>query len=1493
MNIKRNSGFNGLGFFSTINTTLLFALPLSINLVCINAQKNGENYHEKVEVIDQNVRHQPNHHFSSTYTRNDQKSTTGLDRISHDPVIYRVKENNINNYNHHHAHSDFQQSSSSTNAADQSSSLADRHDGVRYVIRGDGQNFQNISTFERTSYTPYNNGETYNRAASFEELEGFDDDTFLVSNRDNNSLVNDRPRSSTRFYTQRFNQSRNHRPASSGQQWKNLNIGSINSNIHGFQSSKRDQSDISRLSNSPESFGTITEIHEDFPLNRSSTQHYPTNFVISPSSDSSSSRFNHIETVTSDNVNFERNTSGNSHLYNISEYDRNSERTGHYDDWNYVGVVNLPNNTASSYHQGVHHNYSSYVNPFNRTRHFPTVGYVHPGIGNVILVDRDDRHESAHQPNRTSFQTVANGTLVNHTLHATRPDHRAPVSLDLNDDIYNHSRFNSSEFAEGNRILSVDGHAVRLGPQDRLIVGDADRIRLGHQNRIAIGNLNRTILSPYSIATGYLNRTDGYHNYSSGSFAEHGDSHSRIGHLNASQPSLGTDWTSHIYRPSYRYNQEIPANRTIQPDTSFSSLNNGILNSPVRTRIEETNRIDNAQVRPVVGTGSAVVYDSREGVNIENRFSSENIIAADDGAEIAKEKKLSNSEVEALNIARIVSDKEKEDLEKKSALNVAKLAATDQLESEIITNMTRAYLSCESGEMIVKINFTEPFRGVGYADYDRSSPCKFYGDGKKYYEMRLPLKGCGTKQEAPRIFINNIILRFHRSLELEEDEIKTIICRYPPPLAPPPPLIAAPILEQPPIPAPFHPAKLSEVELLLIVSALLFLTLLLLGIGIGYYCLKKRKVKVVRKFVPPAEIPYFPPPSISSEEHSIISEGSIVHRDDYQFQNLGFIPEAKLTYADDVFYHDQDYIDDDIIESNQNVIVPPVPFYKTKKFDDRFVTNASENDVDDELEVNQLIVPKKPKITKITTDQYFVTPKTTTEIVDEVTTHRVIVPKKNLTTKKIDDTYITPQEENRIEDEVITQRAFVPKTISSEQVDHYIHSESEIEMLDDTNETKIIASRPNVSIENTDDHYRTDLYEIDEIIEDEKDFKYVPSPSPTTRIVQTTEDDEIITKTRDVEEFVDDSNYRLIKQKPSRPPRKPKITVKNIDDFYVTNITETETNEHVTKIGRSMPNLALQIEEYESKEEIEDRDIRMTQFDVRVRSIPVNRTDTLRKTNIENTMKIEEVLRVLENPPREKLPKIDEHLMLPTRNRLRNIIIKDEVFRTLIIESTTIEEYYEKIQCHPTYGPMFEPPTWDVIFRLFSLPEVQKLPKGKYSDTFRSAVSSHEARSVTEEDVTFSRSRSSYIRENVPPPDYAIDDDIEYRSRTDHWASNLPDPKRFHKYSPDQPPIQPAFGTTRRIYQPKSTPASSKPSSLFGDRHLANPYGEPLTARNRLFDYDIRPYSPDLDALSLEPSQSYLSYSGSFRRRDHQIKSEEREEIKSTTETNVYDWKFQ
>ena len=45
------------------------------------------------------------------------------------------------------------------------------------------------------------------------------------------------------------------------------------------------------------------------------------------------------------------------------------------------------------------------------------------------------------------------------------------------------------------------------------------------------------------------------------------------------------------------------------------------------------------------------------------------------------------------------------------------------------------------------------------------------------------------------MFTNNIYVRFHPGLEIDGDEVITIICRYPPPIvvSPPPPIIPAPI----------------------------------------------------------------------------------------------------------------------------------------------------------------------------------------------------------------------------------------------------------------------------------------------------------------------------------------------------------------------------------------------------------------------------------------------------------------------------------------------------------------------------------------------------------------------------------------------------------------------------------------------------------------------------------------------------------------------------
>lgn len=59
---------------------------------------------------------------------------------------------------------------------------------------------------------------------------------------------------------------------------------------------------------------------------------------------------------------------------------------------------------------------------------------------------------------------------------------------------------------------------------------------------------------------------------------------------------------------------------------------------------------------------------------------------------------------------------------------------------------------------------------------------------------------CRTKrvfvlaQVERRVFVNNIIVRFHPELELEGDEVKTIICRYPSPKVIPPPAPPVPIM---------------------------------------------------------------------------------------------------------------------------------------------------------------------------------------------------------------------------------------------------------------------------------------------------------------------------------------------------------------------------------------------------------------------------------------------------------------------------------------------------------------------------------------------------------------------------------------------------------------------------------------------------------------------------------------------------------------------------
>ena len=48
--------------------------------------------------------------------------------------------------------------------------------------------------------------------------------------------------------------------------------------------------------------------------------------------------------------------------------------------------------------------------------------------------------------------------------------------------------------------------------------------------------------------------------------------------------------------------------------------------------------------------------------------------------------------------------------------------------------------------MDIDLEFNEPFYGIVYADFTRTSSCSLTGTGETKYRYELPLAGCGTLQ---------------------------------------------------------------------------------------------------------------------------------------------------------------------------------------------------------------------------------------------------------------------------------------------------------------------------------------------------------------------------------------------------------------------------------------------------------------------------------------------------------------------------------------------------------------------------------------------------------------------------------------------------------------------------------------------------------------------------------------------------------------------------
>ncbi|XP_065169499.1 uncharacterized protein pot isoform X2 [Atheta coriaria] len=244
-----------------------------------------------------------------------------------------------------------------------------------------------------------------------------------------------------------------------------------------------------------------------------------------------------------------------------------------------------------------------------------------------------------------------------------------------------------------------------------------------------------------------------------------------------------------------------------------------------------------------------------------------------------------------------------------------KVTKLDDLSPVIFLNRTKAALNCAAGSMQVELKFNDRFFGIAYADYDQNSACKVAGKGDHSYKLELPLKGCGTKQDPQRVFTNNIVVRFHPSLQMDVDEIITIVCRYPPPVAPIPAGLPSFIQEDvAPIAALEPPLK--GFQILLIICAILFLSLLLLGLGCSYYCLRKRPLTIIRH----------PLPSVTGSEITKLSGSSL----DYPSESHSEIEDVEtrsLPVSSAGSYENEAFVQ----EAVQQIHVPRVPLVAVKE----------------------------------------------------------------------------------------------------------------------------------------------------------------------------------------------------------------------------------------------------------------------------------------------------------------------------------------------------------------------------------------------------------------------------------------------------------------------------------------------------------------------------------------------------------------------------------
>lgn len=715
--------------------------------------------------------------------------------------------------------------------------------------------------------------------------------------------------------------------------------------------------------------------------------------------------------------------------------------------------------------------------------------------------------------------------------------------------------------------------------------------------------------------------------------------------------------------------------------------------------------------------------------------------------------------------------------------------------------------------------------------------------------------------------------------------------------------------EEPVAPVPIIvPPKLSEIELLLIICALLFLTLLLLGIGVAYYCLKRRNIKIIRKkklptpppsditkvtvssMIEPIRIPRVMSPPTESEtdypsespsdddgRRTVVSETSTIRNDHYRLESSAFLPEP---YPRD-------------IEREDSVSSFPVPaLYRPEITKQNFTTTILETEnltEEDEYNTRHRVITAKHYRRIPPPPSYSDAPSLRGSIPDN------------------DD-----WSHSEISDRLAV-RQYVPQHLPPIRVknmdDTYIHRSSDTDTREDIENNRLsVVPAPKIVVKKIDDLFVTNIEETvtTESIMKQKSAKNLALPTTTNNATSTS----IAIDTSSAKKYSSSS----IPPPPPPPPPPPasnysahtavgsgltsknlqslitNVDIKNLDEekyssehlLSTSKVREVERERERSRLGR-----------YRAEQQQQEERFHLQESDLM----------TSEMSTIEKQNKFNVIFKILEKPP--SVPGVDL-LTSSVKNKWRTTLITDEVFRSLVIESTSVEEYI-RISRDIRYEKLFEPRTWETLIKILTHSEVIKLIESdeevrqrtirstRYGDgvSRRSSQSGidYDLRSITEEDVNFTalRREPSYKDVNL-----GIKYDMSrYASQDVQAGGSYERGISYSAYGDQMTSSSNAANmrTTEYNYsQPSSTMYEQQSQERFFSNSEAQSVQPQISHHQQQYQQQSHQHHGYLSSNYQRSSREQQGYSAGQRStHDRASTVGDREEINSITETDVYD----